>query len=78
MHRDVYKRQASINANTLSAANPLNNAFCSFTVREMDVTDIGTDRNIPVFNLYSKNLLRESPQAVSYTHLDVYKRQLHD
>ena len=54
---------ASINANTLTAANPLNNAFCSLTVREMDVTDIGTDRNIPVFNLYSKNLLRESPQV---------------
>lgn len=60
---------ATIHVNTISDASPFNNAYLSFAAREMDVTDIGTDRNIPVFNLYSRHLLQEIPQ-VRYVLLD--------
>lgn len=49
---------AALNAKVYSAANPQNNAFVSFTLRAMDTTDIGTDRNIPIYNLYSKHLVQ--------------------
>ncbi|MHB1452616.1 MAG: DUF5696 domain-containing protein [Saccharofermentanales bacterium] len=54
---------ATLHAGTRSASNPQNTIYTSFNVRELDVTDIGIDRNIPVYNLYSKHLLRTSPQV---------------
>lgn len=54
---------AALNAKVYSAANPQNNAFVSFTLRAMDTTDIGTDRNIPIYNLYSKHLVRTAAQV---------------
>lgn len=75
---------ATLHAGTISASNPQNTIFTSFTVRELDVTDIGIDRNIPVYNLYSKHLLRISPQVryvllekskADYVSMAAYARQ---
>ncbi len=53
--------QASVRATTRGTASPMNTLFCDFTIHSMMVTDIGTDRNIPIINLYSRHLIYETP-----------------
>lgn len=57
------EESAEIFAETVSESSPQNHIYAAFHVREMDATDIGADRDILSFNLYSKQLLAESPKV---------------
>lgn len=75
---------AEIFAETVSESSPQNHIYAAFHVREMDATDIGADRDILSFNLYSKQRLAESPKVryvclsgekVGYSGMAAYYRQ---
>ncbi len=53
---------AEVMAETVSDSSPQNHIYAAFHTREMDTTDIGADRDILSFNLYSKQRLAESPK----------------
>ncbi len=53
---------ATVSANTLSESNPYNNAFFTFDICALDVTDLSEERSIPVYNLYGKHLQYEHPK----------------
>ncbi|MDD4326786.1 MAG: DUF5696 domain-containing protein [Eubacteriales bacterium] len=53
--------QAVLKAKTKGSAVPLNTISCDFNIRGMMSSDIGTDRNIPVINLYSKHIQYDHP-----------------
>ena len=53
---------ATVSANTLSESNPYNNAFFTFDIRALDVTDLSEERSIPVYNLYGKHIQYEHPK----------------
>lgn len=59
---------ALIHANTMGKANPLHNIYADFDVRGMDVTDIGAARQLPVFNLFPKHIMKETA-TIAYTFL---------
>lgn len=78
------EESAEIFAETVSESSPQNHIYAAFHVREMDVTDIGADRDILSFNLYSKQRLAESPkvryvclsgETVGYSDMAAYYRQ---
>lgn len=54
---------AVLHANTISASNPQNNAYFTFNLCALDVTDLGEERSIPVYNLYGKHIQYEHPQV---------------
>ena len=54
---------AILHANTISASNPQNNAYFTFNLCSLDVTDLGEERSIPVYNLYGKHIQYEHPQV---------------
>jgi len=53
---------AELNIKTMSNSAPRNHIFTSFTLRAVDVTDIGEKTGVPVYNLFSKHLLKISPK----------------
>ncbi|MHB8962497.1 MAG: DUF5696 domain-containing protein [Saccharofermentanales bacterium] len=65
--------QAVVKAKTKGTAAPMNTLSCDFNIRGMMSTDIGTDRNIPVINLYSKHILYDYP-VINYMMLDSYQQ----
>lgn len=54
---------AIVHANTISASNPQNNAYFTFNLCALDVTDLGEERSIPVYNLYGKHIQYEHPRV---------------
>ncbi len=54
---------ATVSANTISESNPYNNAFFTFDIRALDVTDLSEERSIPVYNLYGKHVQYEHPKV---------------
>ncbi len=57
------EENAVIHANTISLSAPLNDFYASFIVRQLDTTDIGVDRNIPIYNLYAKHFQYSHPKV---------------
>ncbi len=53
---------AELNIKTMSNSAPQNHIFTSFIFRAVDVTDIGEKTGVPVYNLFSKHLLKISPK----------------
>lgn len=53
---------ADLNVKTISNSAPLNHIYAGFTLRAVDVTDIGEKTNVPVYNLFSNHLLKVSPK----------------
>lgn len=53
---------AELNIKSMSNSAPQNHIFTSFTLRAVDVTDIGEKTGVPVYNLFSKHLLEVSPK----------------
>lgn len=53
---------AELNIKSMSNSAPQNHIFTSFTLRAVDVTDIGEKTGVPVYNLFSKHLLKISPK----------------
>lgn len=53
---------AVLNINPISNSAPLNHIYVSFAMRAMDVTDIGKNMQVPVYNLFSGHLLETSPK----------------
>ena len=54
---------ATVNASVATFTDPVNHAGFSFALRAMDVTDIGTARNIPTYNLYGKHVQYAHPRV---------------
>ena len=52
---------AELNIKTMSNAAPQNHIFTSFALRAVDVTDIGEKIGVPVYNIFSKKLIKISP-----------------
>ena len=59
---------ATLNVYPMSDASPLNHAYVSFKMRSIDITDYGAQMSIPIYNLFSKNLLSSSP-CIKFTFL---------
>lgn len=60
---------AQLNIDPMSNSAPLNHIYVSFVMRTMDVTDIGKNMQVPVYNLFSKHLLQVCPK-IRYVLLD--------
>ena len=58
-----------LNVGTSGMETRQNHIYTSFTVRDMDVTDIGTEVGVPVYNLYSKERLAQ-PAGIRFIMLD--------
>ncbi len=54
---------AQLHVNPLGDSSPQNHIYASFTMRALDVTDIGKEMQIPIFNLFSANRLVQSPRV---------------
>lgn len=54
---------AQLNIKPLNESNSLNHAYASFDFRKVDVTDIGADSQIPIYNLFSSTILSVSPRV---------------
>ncbi len=51
----------TLNIGTIHNFSPRNHIYVDFTYRHMDATDVGELMQIPVYNLFSKHLLRIAP-----------------
>lgn len=54
---------ASLHISPKSSSSALNHAYLSFVYRSIDVTDYGANMQIPIYNLFSKTTLSESPSV---------------
>lgn len=52
---------AQLHIKPISSKNPQNHIYTQFTIRSLDVTDIGKEMQIPIYNLFVKNRLTVSP-----------------
>lgn len=59
----------TLNIGTIHNSSPRNHIYVDFCYRHMDATDVGELMQIPVYNLFSKHILRISP-AIRYVLLD--------
>jgi len=51
-----------LNVKPLSDSSPHNRIYVSFEMRSIDITDLGQDKPIPVYNLFTKNIISQNPQ----------------
>lgn len=65
--------QATVQAKTKGVSAPMNTIFCDFQIRGMMTTDIGTDRNMPVINLYAKHISYDYP-VINFLFLDAVQQ----
>lgn len=60
---------ATLNTQTISDSSPMNHIFTSFSLRAVESTDYGSKMSIPIYNLFSKDLVK-TVIKVEYTLLD--------
>lgn len=60
---------ATLNVGTMHNFSPRNHIYVDFRYRHMDATDVGELMQIPVYNLFSKHILRVAP-TIRYVLLD--------
>lgn len=53
---------ATLNISPISNSAPMNHIFVSFDMRFMDVTDIGKNMQVPIYNLFSNHIINASPK----------------
>lgn len=64
---------AQLHISPKNSASALNHAYLSFIYRSIDVTDYGSNMQIPIYNLFSKTTLEVSPK-VKYCLLPAEKK----
>ena len=53
---------AKLNIKTIGNSAPTNHIYTDFTLKAVDVTDIGEKTNVPVYNIFSNHRLKISPK----------------